>query len=62
MEVATRETAHLIDRLVADILGPLRKEGIDIDAASRRSLRSACLLSSRSVLYEYWPRLCGVTL
>ena len=50
MEVATRETAHLIDRLVSNTLGPLRKEGIDIDAASRRSLRLACPLSSRSVL------------
>ena len=39
MEVATQETAYLIDRLVDDILAPLRKEGIDIDAASRRSLR-----------------------
>lgn len=58
MEVATRETAHLIDRLVSDILGPLRKEGIDIDAASRRSLRSACLLSSRSVVCKICSRLC----
>lgn len=39
MEVATQETAYLIDRLVDDVLKPLRKEGIDIDAASRRSLR-----------------------
>ena len=39
MEVATQETAYLIDRLVDDVLKPLRKDGIDIDAASRRSLR-----------------------
>ena len=50
MEIATQETAYLIDRLVDDILAPLRKDGIDIDAAARRSLRYLPPLSSRSVL------------
>lgn len=50
MEIATQETAYLIDRLVEDILAPLRKDGIDIDAAARRSLRYLQPLSSRSVV------------
>ena len=50
MEIATQETAYLVDRLVDDILAPLRRDGIDIDAAARRSLRYPPHLSSRSVL------------
>ena len=53
MEIATQETAYLIDRLVDDILAPLRKDGIDIDAAARRSLRYLEPLSSRSVLCDW---------
>ncbi|CAL5229384.1 g12698 [Coccomyxa viridis] len=41
MEIATQETAYLVDRLVDDILAPLRRDGIDIDAAARRSLSFA---------------------
>ena len=64
MEIATQETAYLIDRLVDDILAPLRKDGIDIDAAARRSLRYLPSLSSRSVLCVWSPsrRNRGATL
>ena len=54
MEIATQETAYLIDRLVDDILAPLRRDGIDIDAAARRSLRYSPPFSSRSVLCAYF--------
>ena len=50
MEIATQETAYLVDRLVDDILAPLRRDGIDIDAAARRSLRYSPPFSSRSVV------------